>query len=171
MSESRRRRAFTLVELLIALAILAVAIGLAVPTLQPNDRARLIAGASLIASDLEYAQSLSISTPDDLAMIRFNPGAPEGPTHWVAHESATESPILKPYVGTPYLVTLGQGAASELTGLSLSLIGAADRIAFDEFGRSLASGTVRVRLTNGSGSIDVGVSGATGFITIEAPSP
>jgi len=161
------RRGFTVVELLIALAILAVAVGIVVPSLEPNDRARLVAAADMVAADLEYAQALSVSNPDDLAHVKFDPAAPAGPTWWVGVASAPNTPILKPFTTTPYRVTLGDGAAASLTGISISLIGVTDTVAFDAFGRLTTTTPARVRLTNGGGSLDVVVNDVTGFVTIE----
>lgn len=166
---ARRACAFTLVELLIAILILAVAIGIAVPALQPNDRARLVSAAGLVASDLEYAQSLSIAQPDERALIKFDPDNPDGATYWIARESDPDTPILKPYSDVPYTVTFGAGAASEMANVSIALIGADDQIMFDSVGRLNPVTNVRVRLTNDGGSLDVAVSAATGFVTIENP--
>jgi len=152
---------------MIVLAIIAVMLGVAVPSLQPDDRIRLVSATNLIASDLEYAQSLSVATPADLAMIRYDPANAAGPTYWVSQQSAPETPIIKPYIASPYLVTLGVDAAYEMTGVTFSLIGATDRITFDAFGQLTTSVEARVRLTNASGSMDVIVSPSTGFITIQ----
>lgn len=160
-------RGFTLVEMLIALTILAIALGIITQGLEPDDHSRLASAAEMVVADLEYTQSLSIATPGDLALVMFDPAASAGPTWWVAHESAPTTPITKPYTSTPYQVTLGQGVAVEITGVSLSLVGVTDTIVFDAFGRTTASGEVRVRMTNPAGSMDVVISSATGFITIE----
>ena len=149
--------------------ILAVAIGIAVPSLQPNDRARLVSAAGLIASDLEYAQSLSIAMPDDLALVKFDVDNPAGATYWIATVSDPDTPILKPYSDDPYTITFGDGAASEMENVAITLVGAAEQIVFDSVGRLKPVTDGRVRLTNDGGSLDVAVSAATGFVTIESP--
>lgn len=149
--------------------ILAVAIGIAVPALQPNDRARLISAAGLIASDLEFAQSMSIATPDDLTLVKFDLDNPAGATYWVGTESDPDTPILKPYSDDPYTITFGEGAASEMENVVITLVGATDQIVFDSVGRLKPVTDVRVRLTNDGGSLDVAVSATTGFVTIEDP--
>ena len=153
-------------ELLIALAILAVAVGIAVPSLEPNDRSRLVAAADMVAADLEAAQAMAIADPADLALVKFDPVAPAGPTWWIAVQSAPTVPIVKLYTTTPYLVTLGVGAAASLTGITISLVGVTDSVQFDAFGRLLTTQPATVRLTNPAGSLDVVISDVTGFITI-----
>lgn len=167
----RRGGAFTLVELLITVSILLILVGIVVPTLTPNDRSRLVSAAQLVASDLEFAQSMSVAAPADPAMIRFDPANPAGPTYWVALSSAPETPIIKQFLTNPYLVTMGQGGASELTGVTFTLVGATDRVIFDAFGQLVAPAEVRVRLSNPAGSLDVVISASTGFITIGLITP
>src|SRR5690606_2920334 len=119
-TQARRASAFTLVELLIALAIMAIALGIAVPTLRPNARARLISAAELLASGLEYAQSLAIAAPTNFAMGRFDPDAAEGPTYWIAYESDPDKPIAKLYSSDAHLVTFGAGDAAQLEGVEIT---------------------------------------------------
>ena len=166
--KTRRACAFTLVELLIALMILAVALGIAVPSLQPNARARLVSAASLVAADLEYAQSLSIATPGDLALVKFDPDDPDGATYWIALESDPDTPINKPYSEDLHIITFGEDAASELDDVDITLVGVTDQVVFDAVGRLKPATDVRVQLTNGGGTFEVVISAATGFITIES---
>ncbi len=166
---TRRACAFTLVELLIAIAILAVAIGIAVPALQPNDRALLVTAAGQVAADMEYAQSRSIAVPNDATLVKFDPDKRDGATYWVATVSDPDTPVMKPYTTTPHTITFGVGAAADLAGISIELIGVTDQVVFDSVGRLNPITDVRVRLSNDGGELDVAVSAATGFVTIEDP--
>jgi len=163
-----RRRAFTLLELLIAVTILAILSAMAVSGLTPNDGARLSGAAALIASDLEFAQSLSIANPDDLAAVRFNPDAVGGATYWVALASDPSTPIDRPETEEPYLVQFGQGDAAQLTGVNLALTGATDQtLVFDQFGRLTTTDEVTLTLSNAAGTREVRVSASTGFVTVQ----
>lgn len=146
---------------------MAIALGIAVPTLRPNARARLISAAELLASDLEYAQSLAIASPTNFAMVRFDPDAAEGPTYWIAYESDPDKPIAKLYSSDAHLVTFGAGDAAQLEGVEITVVGDGDRIVFDSFGRTSDGAEGRVRLSNADGSIDIVISATTGFMTVE----
>lgn len=166
MRPTRLQHAFTLVELMIAVAILAVAVGLIIPSLGPNDRSRLLAAANLIASEIELAQSLSIATPEDRAVVKFDLAAPAGVTWWIAPASAPDTPIMRPYSTTPHVTTLGVGDAADLGGIGVTLVGTADTIGFEEFGRPDPPAEIRVRLTNAAGTLDLVLSESTGFLSM-----
>lgn len=167
-SDQTSGSAFTLLELLIAVMVMAIVAAMAVPALAPNDGARLSGAATLLASDLEFAQSLSIANPDDLAAVRFDPDDPDGATYWVALSSAPDTPIDRPGTDEPYLVQFGQGDAAQLEGVNLSVTGVSDdTVIFDQFGRLATTDEVMVRLNNAAGRRGVRISAATGFITIE----
>ena len=66
------QRGFTLLNLLVTIAILALISGIAVVTLAPDDRARVLGGASVLAADLEHAQAMSLVTPEDPVIVRID---------------------------------------------------------------------------------------------------
>ncbi len=58
----KHNKAFTLIEMLIVIAILAIIAMVVIPQMSAASSAQLDAASGIIASDLEYAKSLSIST-------------------------------------------------------------------------------------------------------------
>ncbi|MGY8753701.1 MAG: pilus assembly FimT family protein, partial [Phycisphaerales bacterium] len=65
MNRARKQFGFTLVELMLTLAILATLATLAAPMLGDNDTLQVNVAHRLLVSDLEYAQILAISHPED----------------------------------------------------------------------------------------------------------
>jgi prepilin-type N-terminal cleavage/methylation domain-containing protein len=61
MNASRRQFGFTLVELMIVIAIMSVLVTLIIPNFQPNSAAQLRATAEIVASDVAYARSMAVS--------------------------------------------------------------------------------------------------------------
>ena len=57
----RRARAFTLVELLLVLAIMGVLVGLAMPSSEPSIHDQLRAVARILANDLNFGRSLAVA--------------------------------------------------------------------------------------------------------------
>jgi len=162
------RRAFTFTELMVTVAVLGIVLAVVAPALTPEGPARLTGAATLVASDVEYAQSLSVANPDDLAVVRFEPAAPEGPTYWIALLSTPETPVTRPDSTEPYHVVFGEGDAAQLEGVAYTTTGVAGgMIVFDEFGRLGSADPVSITLSNASGDMTVAVSPDTGFVSIE----
>ncbi len=115
---------FTLIDLLVTITIIAVVAAIVVPALMDQDRSRLMAGAVLLASDLELAQVMTISNPRQPVVVRFKPAEAK---YWLAYAATPCVPIPRNESGEPYLVIFGQGRASTAAGVSMSV----DQIAGD----------------------------------------
>jgi len=156
-------RAFTLIELLIALAALAIVAAVALPSGRLDRRVQLAAAATMLASDIEYAQSLTLSAPGDPAIVRV---AADGSGYWVARKSAPTTPIARPDTGEPYQVVFGAGVARRLQGVSVTKLAPAGDVEYDAFGRLAGGVDAALQLRAGASVMLVTVSASTGAVTV-----
>ena len=162
---ARRRRGVLLIDLAITLAIIGIVIVAVIPTVRPEEHVKLIAASSILASDLEYAQSATLATPGDPTIMRFEPA---NARYWLALQSEPDTPIDRPNSDEPYEVIYGEGDADDLWGLSIALTNVTDEtIAFDAFGRVTQSTDPGIVLANEAGDILVRVRAGTGSVWIE----
>lgn len=159
----QRERGFTFVELMITVALLAIAAMVALPSLRPDDPLKVIGAATMLASDIEYAQSATLASPADPTIVQF---AEKQPRYWLALESDPATPILRPN-GKPYEVHFGVEGAQYLAGLQVELESdPAGAITFDAFGRLTQTEDARVVVGNPAGALVVTVTSSTGSVSI-----
>lgn len=136
-------RAFTLVEMLLVLACLAVAGMLVLPELDSLRSTRLRGAAEMLMNDLEYAQVRSLGQSDDPPVMVF-----DLPTHryWIAQKSDPTKPITHPIDKAPYVNQFGKGRAAALKDLTFQSIslGGGNQIQFGPFGdlKNVTSATI-----------------------------
>jgi len=127
-----RRHAFSLIDLLMTMTVLAIVTAIAIPALKDNHRLRIRGASAIIASDIEFAQSNSIAFPNDPVMIVFDPGTA---SYHLALASDPDTPLNRPDTGEPYVVALGSGRARVAESVTFTLAGVTDnRIAFSPHG-------------------------------------
>ena len=161
------RRGVLLIDLAITLALIGIVLLAVVPTLRPEEHVKLIASSSILASDLEYAQSATLSNPADPTVVRFEPDAAR---YWLALQSDPETPITRPNSTDPYDVTFGQGDKDDLWGLTVTLADIVDdTITFDAFGRVAAPDDPQITLSGEAGDVRVRIRASTGSVWIEKP--
>jgi prepilin-type N-terminal cleavage/methylation domain-containing protein len=159
----QRERGFTFVELMITVALLAIAAMVALPSLRPDDPLKVIGAATMLASDIEFAQSATLASPADPTIVQF---ADKQPRYWLALQSDPATPILRPN-GKPYEVFFGQDGAQFLAGLQVELQTDPDgAITFDAFGRLTQTEDAHVVVGNPSGALVVTVKSTTGSVSI-----
>lgn len=155
------RRAFSLLELLMALTVLAVAAAMVLPAFQDDHRLRVVAAATLLTSDLEYAQLINVTHPDTPVIVRFDS---ETSRYWLAYEWTPETPITRDPSGEPYLVELGVGRARSSWGVTLTT--ARTELAFDaQGGLAMLQTAPEIVLEQGGSRIVLRISPTTGAIT------
>lgn len=161
---------FTLVELLIVVVLLAIAGGLALPSLGDTRALRLREAARMLAADLEFAQSESIAHPDDPRLVKFDTAAQR---YWIAPVSTPDTPVADPSNGRPFVTAFGTGRASGTSGVTLQAISLdGDNILkFDAYGGpdQTTDATIRLAVPSASGimALTVRVKAGSGEITIE----
>jgi len=165
-------RGLTLIDMMISLAVLAIITALVAPALGPNDSLKLVSAATILASDIEFAQSESIASPGDPVLVHIDA---DGDQYWLARVSEPGVPILRPVAAGSdrpadvYRTDYGDGRAVFLDGIEIEMLGApggTGDMPFDAFGRLDQLGDVDVRISNGSDSLVVRVRASTGAVSI-----
>ena len=131
MKQPNRPNGFTIVELMLSLAILVVLAALAVPMFGNNEALQLDVTRRLLISDLEYSQILAITNPDDaIALVIDDAG-----NGWhIATVANPSIPLNDSVTGNPLVTNLGQGAATSASDVSIECNTASNMIAFDQNG-------------------------------------
>jgi prepilin-type N-terminal cleavage/methylation domain-containing protein len=158
------RRAFTLFEVLITVAIIALVGALIVPALRDDARLRLLAASSILTSDIELAQVMTISQPATPVVITFDP---DRNRYWLALDSDPATPIPRADTGAPYLVVFGQGRAASAAGVTFTTAGiTGDVLTFNaQGGVEDITGAPCITLTAGAHSTSLDIAVSTGTIT------
>ena len=158
------RRGFTLIELLMTMTIIIVAGALVMPKLSDDKQLRLVAAASILTSDIELAQVMTISHPGDPVVVQFDPDHEQ---YWLAYADDIDTPIPRPDNGRPYLIVFGQDRARSAAGVSLSLTEVTgNTLAFDaQGGVADISAQPVIRLGLATRFIDLRIAPTTGTIT------
>ncbi len=95
------RRAFTLIELIIAMIIVTILVMLAMPMFSDHDAGRLSAAKHRLWADIQYAQAWTIANPSNPATIQFLAdgyvidGPPDGGTVRFTNSSFSEATGVK----------------------------------------------------------------------------
>ncbi|MBT8485296.1 MAG: prepilin-type N-terminal cleavage/methylation domain-containing protein [Phycisphaerales bacterium] len=160
-----RAQGFTLVELLMVVAVLAILAGLVVPTMGAADRARLRAATRLLAADLEYAQAESMSHGGDPRLVVFD--ARER-SYRVVAASTPDVPITHPGDGQPYETRFGVGRAADLLGVTFRrlALGGDDVLGFGAWGELDQTDAATITLALGDREVTITVTSDTGELSI-----
>lgn len=160
------RRGMLLIDLLMAIVVLSIILMAVVPAVRPEEPMRLIGASSVLASDIEFAQSATLANPADPTVVRFDDS---GTRYWIALQSAPDTPIIRPgYSEEPYEIFLGYEADTSAEGVTLDLSElSGTTITFDPFGAVEGDTDPAVLLTNESGSMRIRVRASTGSVIIE----
>jgi len=161
---SQRHRGFTLLEMLVTITILAFVASVVTPMFSDDNRLRLMAASSVIASDIELAQVMTISYPDQPVVVRFDA---DKQMYWLAYAADTETPIVRETTGEPYVVVIGQGRASTAQSVSLAIADmTGDNVAFAASGGLVDfTTTPKIELSRNGAAITLVISPHTGTIT------
>lgn len=170
----RARTGILLIDLLVAMGIIGVVLLAVMPMLRSEAPLQLIAGSTMLAADIEYAQSRTLSSPSDPTIVAFSD---DGTSYWLAVLSEPLEPIADPD-GQPWMRTMGEGKASQLDGCTIARHelpnlpdGGPELILFDGFGRVQNDTDLALTISNHAGDQVVHVRAVTGSVAILAALP
>lgn len=158
-----RRCGFTLLEMLVALTLMAALASMVAPMFTNDSRLRVMAASSILSSDIELAQVMTIAHPDQPVCVRF---LPSKATYWLAYASAPDTPIARDDNGEEYLVTLGEGRARSAAGVAMAVASmSSNTITFAAHGGlNDFTTTPQITLTDGIRGIRLTISPNTGSV-------
>jgi prepilin-type N-terminal cleavage/methylation domain-containing protein len=166
----RRTAAFTLIEILVTVAILAIAALIAVPMMGSAADIQVRSAANRLAADLEYAKNMAITYQRPFTVV-FDTSA--GNTN--GYQILNESDVIKhPVSGQKFDVRFAKErnlSRVKITGLTLEPGTSPTTVTFDYMGTpkigedSLNKG--QITLTADGFSLVVNIEPLTGYVTIE----
>ena len=155
---------FTLIDLMVTLTIIAVMAAVLIPRMDDGGRLNLMAGARLLASDIEMAQIMTIANPADPIVVKFEPTLG---IYWLAPASDPDNPILRPGATQLYKVVFGQGRGRTAKDVTFALSDVTGEVlSFNEQGGILdPTLEPEIKLMRGSRWITLTISTMTGTIS------
>jgi prepilin-type N-terminal cleavage/methylation domain-containing protein len=162
------RRGMTFLELMIVVVILAITSAMVLPLFMEQESVTATATARLLWSDLEHAQALALSHPDQRIALAVDA---DGRGWRIVDADAPLVAIVDAFddthAGRELAVRLGEGRASISEGVTITPSGRV--IVFDSLGGLEIPGGDAEELTIRAGEATtlVSVDPDTGFITLE----
>jgi MSHA pilin protein MshC len=154
--ESMSYKGFTLVELVVVIAIMGVMVAVAAPRFMSSDTFETRGDAGLLSSTLRYAQKTAIAQRRNVFAIR-NAGVTPN-TVSLCFDAACAQKVINPETGTAYVFTFSKNVTVNPSNNSLG---------FDSLGRAIpndaASYVVRNQ-NNPSPTFTVNIEADTGYI-------
>jgi prepilin-type N-terminal cleavage/methylation domain-containing protein len=159
-----KRRAFTLVEMLVTITIIAIVASVVAPMFSSDDRLHVMAASSVLSSDIELAQVMTISYPQDPVIVKFDPANRK---YWLAYAATPNTPITREESNEPYVVVMGEGRASTAQGTALALDSVINNtLQFNAQGGLTNFNTQPlIEMTRGDAAITLSLAPTTGTVT------
>lgn len=159
-------RAFTIVELLIVVVLMAIAATMVMPLFADSGATRLRAATRLLVADLAFAQIESITHADDTCVMSFDQA---NGAYTIAKSSAPTTPMTDPITNQPYVTQFGSGRASETAGVSIQAysLGGDNKIVFGQYGEIDQTTAATITLQSGVLTMTVQIDPTSGEATIQ----
>lgn len=152
---------FTLIELMVVLAILLIAAGLVIPSALNSQDIQAVSAARMIACDLQYAQNAAITSQVGLKVIFL----PASNRYELILDDSESTPLQHPINKSDYVVEFSKRDGFGSVNIIRTSF-ASDTLKFDITGAPNSAGTIRVQA--GSSVFDISVATATGKVTVAA---
>lgn len=147
-------RAFSLAELVLAVALLGVLALVAIPISSSIPTARLNVAAKQVQSDIEFARQNAMKTGVTSGVAFVSGGS------YTVYQSTTATPLLSPLSKSSMVITL----STDYSGISISTN---YTVEFNSFGAPTTGGGGSVTITNGSSNKIISVTANTGRVAIQ----
>jgi type II secretory pathway pseudopilin PulG len=119
----------SLVELMVTITIISSIAAMIIPATQGDDLLQARSAATILRSDIELTQIMTMTNPSDPMVIQFNK---IGTRYWIASAASPETPVSLNSTSDAYLMTIGEGRLAAANGVTIdaaSLPG--NRLSFD----------------------------------------
>lgn len=149
-------KGFTLVELIVVIAVASVLVAVATPRFASGDIFETRGDAGLLSSTLRYAQKTAIAQRRDVFAVR-NAGASPN-TVSLCFDAGCNQAVINPETGAAYVFTFSKSVTVEASN---------DGLGFDALGRAVPNEFASYTVTNAknySQSIVVKVEPDTGYV-------
>ena len=162
--------AFTLIEIIVTMVILAIVALIAVPMMSGAATMQVRGAANRLAADLEYAKNMAITHQRPFTVV-FDTNASE----YAVYDSADTDPIIHPVTRREFVVSFAAERGLRrvrIETVELEPAGSDTALTFDFLGTPLVEGAPldsgEITLTSDDGfTLIVAVEPMTGYITIE----
>jgi len=155
--DPRSPSGFTLTELILVLAILAIMAALVIPLSVGTSDFQAVSAARMIAADLEYAQNTAITSQTPVT-VTFDSS---GESYSLSNESGL---LIHPISKSAYTISFLSREGFEKLDVVSSDFGGGSSVTFDELGAPDNAGVVVLQA--GAHTYRVEVAAATGRVTV-----
>ena len=154
-----------MVEVLLVVAVLAIAAAMALPMMGDTNATRLRAAARMLVADLQVVQSESMAHADDPRVLVIDSGNKK---YHVATEADVLTPIANPIGGGDYITVFGKSRAAMLDGVSFSSYSfdGDNKLGFGMHGQLDQTVSATIQLGAGGKSLTIAVDPVTGEASI-----
>lgn len=156
--QKSNKQAFTLIEILVVLVILAIAAFIAIPMMSSAADIQVCAAADMIAADLEYTKSMAVSRQKAYKIVFDTVGE--------SYRIEDESGVIMHPVNLGKIYEMNFKTDSRVSDVDISAVNfaGAGQVEFNYLGAPSSAGSITV--VAGGKTIIVSVEAATGYVSV-----